>query len=95
MVMLIKSQTHKLRNQLNSWRMLIIKDFNIDHLICPKCKVEFETPLEMVLEFEQEYAFNGLPISTLPYTICPKCQHNKYVPLDYKSKRGYHNKYEK
>ena len=37
MIMLIKSQTHKLRNQLNSWRMLIIKDFDIDPLICPKC----------------------------------------------------------
>ena len=37
MIMLIKSQTHKLRNQLNSWRMSIIKDFDIDPLICPKC----------------------------------------------------------
>lgn len=63
MIMLIKSQTHKLRNQLNSWRMLIIKDFDIGHLIYPKCKVEFEVPLEMVLEFEQEDAFDGLPIS--------------------------------
>ena len=47
------------------------------------------------VEFEQEDAFNGLPISTPPYTICPKCQHNKCVPLDYKSKRGYHHKYKK
>lgn len=37
MIMLIKSQTHKLRNQLNSWRMLIIKDFDIDPITCPKC----------------------------------------------------------
>ena len=43
--------------------MLIIKDFDIGHLIYPKCKVEFEVPLEMVLEFEQEDAFDGLPIS--------------------------------
>ena len=27
--------------------------------------------------------------------ICPKCQHDKCVPLDYKSKRGYHHKYKK
>ena len=33
--------------------------------ICPKCKVKFEAPLEMVEEFEQEDMFNGLPISTL------------------------------
>lgn len=58
-IMLIKSQTHKLRNQLNSCKMLITKDFDID------------------------------PI------ICPKYQHNKCVPLDYKSKRSYHHKYEK
>ena len=49
----------------------------------------------MVEEFEQEDALNGLPISTPPYTICPKCAHNKCVPLDYKSKRGYHHKYSK
>ena len=49
----------------------------------------------MVLEFEQEDAFNGLPISTPPYTIFPKFQHNKCVPLNYKSKRDYHYKYEK
>ena len=63
--------------------------------ICPKCKVEFEAPLEMVLEFEREDAFNGLPISTPPCTIGPNCQHNKCVPLDYKPKRGYHHKYKK
>lgn len=37
MIMLIKFQTHKLRNQLNSWRMMIIKDFDIDPLTCQKC----------------------------------------------------------
>ena len=61
--------------------------------ICPKCKVEFEVPIEMVLEFEQEDMFNGLPISTPPYTICLKCKHDKCVPIDYKSKRGFHHKY--
>lgn len=35
----------------------------------------------MVLEFEDEDIFNGLPVSTPPYTICPKCRHNKCVPL--------------
>ncbi len=63
--------------------------------ICPKCKVEFEAPIEMVEEFEQEDMLNGLPISTPPYIICPKCKHDKCVPLDYKSKRGYHHKYKK
>ena len=48
--------------------------------ICPKCKVEFEAPLEAVLEFEQDDEWNGLPISTPPYTIRPKCNHNKCVP---------------
>ena len=63
--------------------------------ICPKCKVEFEAPIEMVEEFEQEDMLNGLPISTPPYIICPKCKHSKCVPLDYESKRGYHHKYKK
>ena len=63
--------------------------------ICPKCKVEFECPIEMVLEFEDEDIFNELPVSTPPYTICTKCRHNKCVPLDYKSKRGYHHIYKK
>lgn len=54
--------------------------------ICPKCKYKFEAPIEAVLEFEQEDEWNGLPISTPPYTICAKCNHDKCVPLDYKSK---------
>lgn len=40
--------------------------------ICPKCNSEFEVPIEMVKEFEEEDALNGLPISTPPYIICPK-----------------------
>ncbi len=63
--------------------------------ICPKCKSEYECPIEMVLEFEEEDMFNGLPISTPPYTVCSKCKFNKGVPIDYKSKRGYHHKYTK
>ena len=63
--------------------------------ICPKCKEEYEVPIEMVEEFEEEDAMNGLPISTPPYTICPKCHYNKGVPKDYKSKRGYHHNYNK
>ena len=38
--------------------------------ICPKCKVKFEAPIEMVHEFEEEDMLNGLPASTPPYTIC-------------------------
>ena len=68
---------------------------NIVEYIFPKCKVEFEVPIEMVWEFEQEDSWNNLPISTPPYTICPKCKHSKCVPLDYKSKRGFHHKYQK
>lgn len=61
--------------------------------ICPKCKHKFEAPIEAVLEFEQEDEWNNLPISIPPYTTCSKCHNNKCVPMDYKSKRGYHHKY--
>ena len=63
------------------------------HYICPKCKNRFDAPIEAVLEFEQEDAFNGLPISTPPYTICSKCKFEKCVPIDYQSSRGYHHIY--
>ena len=56
--------------------------------ICPKCKYKFDAPIEAVLEFEQEDEWNGLPISTPPYTICAKC-----VPIDYVSQRGFHHIY--
>lgn len=36
MIMIIKYQTHKLRDSLNSWRMMILKDFDIDPISCPK-----------------------------------------------------------
>ena len=61
--------------------------------IRPKCKYKFEASIEAVLEFEQEDEWNGLPISTPPYTIYAKCKHNKCVPIDYKSKRGFHHIY--
>ena len=61
--------------------------------ICPKCKFKFEAPIEAVLEFEQEDEWNGLPISTPPYTICSKCNYDLGEPIDYKSKRGYHHIY--
>ncbi len=48
--------------------------------ICPKCKYKFDAPIEAVLEFEQEDEWNGLPISTPPYTICAKCNFNKCIP---------------
>ena len=63
--------------------------------IYPKCNSSFETPIEIVLEFEDEDIFNGLPISTPPYVVCPSCKYGKFVPIDYKSRRGYHHKYNK
>lgn len=62
---------------------------------CPKCKETYEVPIEMVLEFEEDDMWSGLPISTPPYTHCPSCHYKKGVPLDYHSKRGYHHKYDK
>lgn len=32
--------------------------------ICPKCKYEFEAPIEAVLELLEEDEWNGLPILT-------------------------------
>jgi len=60
--------------------------------ICPKCKTKFEAPIEAVLEWEQEDGWNNLPISTPPYAVCD-CKFDKCVPLDYKSKRGFHHFY--
>jgi len=60
--------------------------------VCPKCKIKLEVPIEMVLEFEQEDEWNGLPISTPPYVQC-ECGFTKCVPIDYHSKRGYHHFY--
>jgi len=56
-------------------------------------KYKFDAPIEAVLEFEQEDEWNGLPISTPPYTICAKCNFDKCVPIDYQSKRGFHHIY--
>ena len=50
--------------------------------ICPKCKYKFDAPIEAVLQFEQEDEWNGLPISTPPYTICSKCNFDKCVPIE-------------
>ena len=61
--------------------------------ICPKCKYKFDAPIEAVLEFEQEDEWNGLPVSTPPYTICAKCNFDKCVPIDYISARGFHHIY--
>jgi len=60
--------------------------------ICPRCKKKIQAPLEAVLEFEQEDEWNGLPISTPPYVEC-SCGYDKAVPIDYKSKRGFHHIY--
>ena len=61
--------------------------------ICPKCKNKMQVPIEAVLEFEQEDEWNNLPISIPPYIICNNCNFDKVVPIDYKSKRGFHHKY--
>lgn len=61
--------------------------------ICPKCKEEFEAPTHSVLEFEQEDELNELSISTPPYAVCPTYNHDKCVPIDYKSKKGFHHRY--
>ena len=61
--------------------------------ICPKCKFKFQAPIETVLEFVTVDEWNGLPISTPPYTICSKRIFDKCVPINYKSKRGYHHIY--
>lgn len=37
MIMLIKPHTHRLRNILCTWRMMLLKDFDIDPISCPKC----------------------------------------------------------
>ena len=42
---------------------------------------------------KEEDEWNGLPIYTPPYIICAKCHFDKCVPLDYKSKKGYHHIY--
>ena len=59
--------------------------------ICPKRKYKFDAPIEAVLHFEQKDKWNGLPISTPPYTICSKCNFDKCVTIDYVSKRGFHH----
>lgn len=45
---------------------------------------------KQLLKYE---VWNGLPISTPPYTICAKCNYDKCVPIDYVSKRGFHHVY--
>lgn len=62
---------------------------NFDKMI----NIYFQAPIEAVEEFEQDGELSGLPISTPPYTICSQCNYDKCVPLDYKSKRGYHHIY--
>ena len=61
--------------------------------ICTKCKYKFKAPIKAALKFEEEDEWNGLPINTPPYIICAKCKFDKSVPLDYKSKRGFHHVY--
>ena len=61
--------------------------------ICPKCKYKFEAPIQEKHEFKEEDEWSRLPISTPPYTIYKKCNYDKCVPIDYKSKRGFHHIY--
>lgn len=37
MIMLIKSTIHEVRNKLITWRIMILKDYDVDPLECPKC----------------------------------------------------------
>ena len=55
--------------------------------ICPKCKYKFEARIEAVLDFKEEDEWNGLSISTPPYTICSKCRYNKCVHIDFIQKK--------
>lgn len=57
--------------------------------ICPNCKYKFQSPIEAVLQFEEEDEWNNLPISTQQYIISEK-RYYKCVPIDYKSAKGYH-----
>lgn len=36
---------------------------------------------------------NVLPNEISPYIVYPKCEYDKHVTLNYKSKRGYHHIY--
>ena len=92
-IMMINPVQHTIRKQILGHRLLVLRYFHRDPYSCPKCKYEFETPIEVVLEFEQEDEWNGLPIFTPLYIICSKCNYNKCVPIDYKSKRGFHHIY--
>ena len=93
MIMLIDKAKKSFRKQVLNHKLSILKAFNRNPYNCPKCKHKFEAPIEAVEEFEQEDEWNGLPISTPPYTTCSKCKFEKCVPMDYKSKRGYHHIY--
>lgn len=93
MVMMVNQVHHTVMKQMQSLRMSVLRYFNREPYSCPKCKNKFEAPIEAVLEFEEEDEWNGLPISTPPYIICSKCNFNKCVPIDYKSKRGFHHIY--
>lgn len=93
MVLMVNPVHHNNRKTILKYRLFCLKSFNRDPYSCPKCKYKFEAPIEAVLEFEEEDEWNGLPISTPPYTICAKCNFDKCVPIDYKSKRGYHHIY--
>ena len=93
--------TTSVKSLLYRWGIIMIDfnsfPFNLSgetvSYICPKCNYKFEAPIEAVLQFEQEDEWNGLPISTPPYIICSKCKFDKCVPIDYKSSRGFHHKY--
>lgn len=67
------------------WKEVYFKNKKIIDYLRPNA------PIEAVLQFEQEDEWNGLPISTPPYTICSKCNFDKCVPIDYVSKRGFHH----
>ncbi len=93
MIPLIKDHLRTFRRKLLKHELSISLAFHRNPYNCPKCKYKFDAPIEAVLEFEQEDEWNGLPISTPPYTICAKCKFDKCVPIDYVSRRGFYHIY--
>lgn len=76
--MLIKKEIHKLIKELLKHEWSILSSFNHSPYERPKCS----TKLELLCD-----EWNGLPIEKPLYAICAKCKYDKYIPLDYQSKK--------
>ena len=90
---IIANEKKKIRKSILNHKICIMKFFKRNSYDCPKCKFKFQAPIEAVLEYVTVDEWNGLPISTPPYTICSKCNYDKCVPINYKFKRGYRHIY--